>query len=118
MGGLLLIGLSALRLADIVALVSVPTAMFLCVYLSCTAAATRILAGPARVAAAVAVLAVLAVLAFCGWQALLAVAVVAVVAAAASLPRRTASSSSSRRSPNPLTIPLFSGRTGTAIDHP
>src|SRR5436305_5626812 len=78
--GLLLIGLSALRLADIVALVSVPTAMFLCVYLSCTAAATRILAGPARVAAAVAVLAVLAVLAFCGWQALLAVAVVAAVA--------------------------------------
>jgi amino acid efflux transporter len=80
MGGLLLIGLSALRLADIVALVSVPTAMFLCVYLSCTAAATRILAGPARVAAAVAVLAVLAVLVFCGWQALLAVAVVAAVA--------------------------------------
>src|SRR5256714_10899477 len=67
--GLLLIGLSALRLADIVALVSVPTAMFLCVYLSCTAAATRILAGPARAAAAVAVLAVLAGPAFCGWQA-------------------------------------------------
>jgi len=78
--GLVLLGLSALRLADIVALVSVPTAMFLCVYLSCTAAATRILAGPARVAAAVAVLAVLAVLAFCGWQALLTVAVVAAVA--------------------------------------
>src|ERR1700730_14792087 len=58
-------------------LCAVSTAMFLCVYLSCTAAATRILAGPARVAAAVAVLAVLAVLAFCGWQALLAVAVVA-----------------------------------------
>jgi amino acid efflux transporter len=80
LAGLVLLGLSALRLADIVALVSVPTAMFLCVYLSCTAAATRILAGPARVAAAVAVLAVLAVLAFCGWQALLAVAVVAAVA--------------------------------------
>ena len=78
--GLVLLGLSALRLADIVALVSVPTAMFLCVYLSCTAAATRILTGPARVAAAVAVLAVLAVLAFCGWQALLAVAIVAAVA--------------------------------------
>jgi hypothetical protein len=75
-----LLGLSALGLADIVALVSVPTAMFLCVYLSCTAAATRILTGPTRVAAAVAVLAVLAVLAFCGWQALLAVAVVATVA--------------------------------------
>ena len=82
LAGLLLIGLSALRLADIIALVSVPTAMFLCVYLSCTASAVRILAGP-RAAAAVAVLAVLAVLAFCGWQALLAVAVVAAVAALA-----------------------------------
>jgi hypothetical protein len=67
------------------------------------------------VAAAVAVLAVLAVLAFCGWQALLAVAVVAAVV---SLPRRAVSPSSSRRSPNPLTIPVFSSRTGTAIDHP
>jgi amino acid efflux transporter len=113
--GLLLIGLSALRLADIVALVSVPTAMFLCVYLSCTAAATRILAGPARVAAGVAVLAVLAVLAFCGWQALLAVAAAAAVVG---LPRRTVSSSSSRRSPSPLTVPLFSSRTRTVIDHP
>src|SRR6266705_3794254 len=78
--GLVLLGLSALRLADIVALVSVPTAMFLCVYLSCTAAAARILSGPARVAAAVAVLAVLAILAFSGW-ALLAAVAVAVVAA-------------------------------------
>ena len=83
LAGLLLIGLSALRLADIIALVSVPTAMFLCVYLSCTASAVRILAGPARAAAAVAVLAVLTVLAFCGWPALLAVAVVAAVAALA-----------------------------------
>ena len=86
----MLIGLSALRLADIIALVSVPTAMFLCVYLSCTASAARILAGPARVAAAVAVLAVLAVLAFCGWQALLAVAVVAAVAAATARSRTQA----------------------------
>ncbi len=83
LAGLLLIGLSALRLADIIALVSVPTAMFLCVYLSCTVSAVRILAGSARAAAAVAVLAVLAVLAFCGWPALLAVAVVAAVAALA-----------------------------------
>src|SRR4029077_19725663 len=67
LAGLVLIGLSALRLADITALVSVPTAMFLCVYLTCTAAAARILTGPVRVAAAVAALAVLAVLAFCGW---------------------------------------------------
>jgi len=95
LAGLLLIGLSALRLADIIALVSVPTAMFLCVYLTCTASATRILTGPARVAAAVAVLAVLAVLAFCGWQALLAAAVVAAVAsyrsAVTGLARRTVS---------------------------
>src|SRR5438034_977765 len=102
LAGLLLIGLSALRLADIIALVSVPTAMFLCVYLSCTAAAARILTGPARVAAAVAVLAVLAVLAFCGWQALLAVAVVAAVAcypSAAGMARRTVSSSLPRSNP-------------------
>jgi amino acid efflux transporter len=97
LAGLVLIGLSALRLADIVALVSVPTAMFLCVYLSCTASAVRILSGPARVAAAVAVLAVLAVLAFCGWPALLAVAIVAAVAGY----RSTAA----RRSPRSMPAP-------------
>jgi amino acid efflux transporter len=80
LAGLVLIGMSALRLADTAALVSVPTAMFLCVYLSCTASAARILTGKARAAAAVAVLAVLAILAFCGW-ALLAAAAVAAVAA-------------------------------------
>ncbi len=79
LAGLVLIALSALRLADTAALVSVPTAMFLCVYLSCTASAARILTGWARAAAAVAVLAVLAVLAFCGW-ALLAAAVIALAA--------------------------------------
>src|SRR6266571_2604196 len=62
--------------------VAVPAAMFLCVYLSCTAAAARILTGKARAAAAVAVLAVLTVLAFCGW-ALLAAAVIALAAALA-----------------------------------
>src|SRR6266568_2490901 len=82
LAGLTLIGLSALRLADTAALVGVPTAMFLCVYLSCTAAAARILTGKARAAAAVAVLAVLTVLAFCGW-ALLAAAVIALAAALA-----------------------------------
>ena len=76
LAGLVLIALSALGLAGTAALVSVPTTMFLCVYLSCTASAARMLAGPVRVAAAVAVLAVLAILAFCGW-ALLAAAVVA-----------------------------------------
>ena len=84
LAGLVLIGMSALRLADTAVLVSVPTTMFLCVYLSCTVSAVRILAGNARGrgAAAVAVLAVLAILAFCGW-ALLAAAVIAVAAALA-----------------------------------
>ena len=78
--GLAMIGLSALRLADTAALVSLPTTMFLCVYLSCMASAARILPGKARTAAAVAALAVLAVLAFCGWTALLAAAAVAAIA--------------------------------------
>jgi amino acid efflux transporter len=82
LAGLVLIGMSALRLADTAVLVSVPTTMFLCVYLSCTGSAVRILTGKARVAAAVAVLAVLAILAFCGW-ALLAAALFAAAAALA-----------------------------------
>jgi amino acid efflux transporter len=84
--GLAVIALSALRLADTAALVGVPTAMFLCVYLSCTASAVRILAGPVRVAAAVALLAVLTILAFCGALALISAAVIAVLAIAASRP--------------------------------
>jgi amino acid efflux transporter len=80
LAGLVLIGMSALRLADTALLVSVPTAMFLCVYLGCMVSAVRILSAGTRAAAAVAVVAVLAVLAFCGW-ALLAAAAVAVVAA-------------------------------------
>jgi amino acid efflux transporter len=79
--GLALIALSALRLADIAVLVSVPTAMFLCVYLSCTLSATRLLTGKTRIAAAVAVLAVAGVLAFSGWTALLAAALAAAIAA-------------------------------------
>jgi amino acid efflux transporter len=75
--GLTVITLSALRLADTAALVSVPTAMFLCVYLTCTAAAVRILSGPVRAASAVALLAVLTILAFCGGPALTAAAVIA-----------------------------------------
>jgi amino acid efflux transporter len=82
LAGLALTALSALRLAHITVLVSVPATMFLCVYLSCTASATRLLAGKTRAAAAVAVLAVLAVLAFSGWTALLAAGVVAALAPA------------------------------------
>jgi amino acid efflux transporter len=81
--GLTLIGLSALRLTDTAVLVSVPTTMFVAVYLSCMASAARILSGRVRVVAAVALLAVAVVLAFSGWIALLAAAVVAVIAALA-----------------------------------
>src|SRR5215470_16537351 len=99
--GLTLIGLSALGWADTAALVSVPTTMFLCVYLSCMASAARILPGRARVAAAVAGLAVLAVLAFCGWTALLAAAAVVAAASASSyagVPGRRRSSTRSKPS--------------------
>jgi amino acid efflux transporter len=81
LAGLAVIAMSALRLADITVLVSIPTTMFLCVYLSCTLSATRLLAGKTRTAAAVAVLAVAGVLAFSGWTALLAAALIAAIAA-------------------------------------
>src|ERR1700722_18033138 len=80
--GLVLIGLYALHLVTTTALVTLPTTMFLFVYLACTAAATRVLTGPARLAAWPALLAVATVLVFCGW-ALAAAAAVAVAAAAA-----------------------------------
>jgi amino acid efflux transporter len=83
--GLLLIGLYALHLVSTTELVALPTTMFLCVYLTCTASAARILTGPARVAAVPAALAVTAVLAFSGW-ALLVTAVIAIVAALATRP--------------------------------
>jgi len=86
LSGLAVIALSALRLADTAALVGVPTAMFLCVYLSCTASAVRILSGSVRVGAALALLAVLTILAFCGALALISAAVIAVLAVAASRP--------------------------------
>jgi len=84
--GLAVIALSALRLTDTAALVGMPTAMFLCVYLSCTASAVRILSGPVRVAAALALLAVLTILAFCGALALTCAAAIAVLAIAVSRP--------------------------------
>jgi amino acid efflux transporter len=78
--GLVLIGLYALHVVTTTALVTLPTTMFLFVYLACTAAATRVLTGPARLAAWPALLAVATVLAFCGW-ALAAAAAVAAIAA-------------------------------------
>ena len=98
--GLAVIALSALRLADIIALVNVPTTMFLCVYLSCTAAAIRILAGPVRIAAAVALLAVLTILAFCSGPALSCAAVLALLTLAPQwLPGRSRARCSTPSSP-------------------
>jgi amino acid efflux transporter len=65
--GLLLITAYGLRLVGAAALVAVPTALFLAVYLAAMAAAARALRGPARLAALPAALVVAVVLGFCGW---------------------------------------------------
>lgn len=75
--GLLVLGSVALGWTDTTALVTVPTTMFLLVYLGCTAAATRILPGRVRVAAAISCAVVAGVLLFAGWS-LLAGAVVVI----------------------------------------
>jgi len=77
--GLLLIILYGLGIASTAALVAVPTALFLAVYLGAMAAAARVLRGPVRLAAGPAALAVTAMLGFSGW----ALAVPAAVALAA-----------------------------------
>ncbi|MFG3254164.1 amino acid permease [Streptomyces sp. NPDC048172] len=63
-------------------LVTVPTALFLLVYLTCTAAGVRVLSGGHRAAAALSCALVALLLLTCGWAALLAV-VVAVATAMA-----------------------------------
>jgi len=81
--GLLLITLYGLRIVGTAALVTVPTVLFLMVYLGAMAAAARVLRGPARLAALPAGLAVAVMLGFCGW----ALALPAAIALAAA--RRT-----------------------------
>ena len=76
--GLVLITLYGLRLVSTASLVTLPTALFLIVYLGSMLAATRVLRGAVRLAAGVASLAVLAMLPYCGW-ALLAPAAVALI---------------------------------------
>jgi amino acid efflux transporter len=92
--GLILIGLYALHIVSTAAMVTLPTTMFLCVYLGCTASAVRILTGPARIAAIPAAAAVAAMMAWCGW----ALAAAAAVAAAAALGTRNRARSPGRRS--------------------
>src|SRR5262249_58544957 len=76
--GLLLIILYGLRIVGTAALVAVPTALFLAVYLGAMAAAARVLRGPVRLAALPAAVAVTAMVGVCGW----ALAVPAAVAVA------------------------------------
>jgi amino acid efflux transporter len=70
--GLLVIAAASAHLVSTTQLVTVPTALFLTVYLGCTAAASRVLRGPARVAAAGALAAVSTIMVFSGWAAVLA----------------------------------------------
>ncbi|MFD1052669.1 hypothetical protein ACFQ1S_47280, partial [Kibdelosporangium lantanae] len=73
--GGVLIGLHGAGALPLDALMTVPSAMFLVVYLGCTAAAFRLLTGPTRIAAGVSFLVVALILAFTG-----ALAVCAIVA--------------------------------------
>ena len=76
--GLLMLGSAALGWTDTAALVTIPTTLFLLVYLGCTAAAARILSGGARVAAVISCVAVGGVLLFAGWTLLAGAAIIAI----------------------------------------
>jgi amino acid efflux transporter len=81
--GVVLLAASGAGLVSTAQLVALPTTLFLTVYLGCTAAAARLLAGRTRLAAAVACAAVVGVLGFSGW-----VLVVALIVVLGSLARR------------------------------
>jgi amino acid efflux transporter len=78
--GLLLITVYGLHLVSAPAMVAIPTALFLSVYLGAMAAAARVLHGRARLAALPGALAVLVMLGFCGWALAIPVAVALAVA--------------------------------------
>jgi len=92
--GLGMLALNGAELVSTAQLVTVPTTLFLVVYLACTAAGSRVLHGGARVASTASLMIVLAVLAFCSPRALAVAALVAVVAY-----RRSAMRNSMRGSP-------------------
>lgn len=85
--GLLLITLYGLGVVSPAALVAVPTALFLAVYLGCTLSASRVLNGRARLAAIPAAAAVVVMLGYCGW--VLAAPVAVALAAAKGAPAAT-----------------------------
>ena len=77
--GLLLISLYGIGIMSTGSLVTLPTALFLAVYLASTLAAVRVLRGPARAAAIPAAVAVLLLLSYCGWSLAAPVAVAVLV---------------------------------------
>jgi amino acid efflux transporter len=85
--GLLLITLYGLGMVSTASLVTLPTTLFLAVYLASMLAAARLLRGPARAAAIPAAVAVLLMLAYGGW-ALAAPVAVALIAGWSGLPAR------------------------------
>jgi amino acid efflux transporter len=78
--GLLIIGLNSVHLLSTAQLVTIPTALFVTVYLGCTGSAVRVLSGWSRAAAWPALAAVIVVLAFSGWAAVMALAIAAAAA--------------------------------------
>jgi amino acid efflux transporter len=88
--GLLLITVYGLHLISAPALVAIPTALFLSVYVGAMAAAARMLHGRARLAALPGALAVLVMLGFCGWALAIPVAVALTVAWRTRPPARSA----------------------------
>jgi amino acid efflux transporter len=99
--GIVLLGLYALGRLSTARLVTLPTTLFLTVYLLCMLAASRLLRRARRIAAALALLVVAVVLGFCGW----ALAVAAGVGVIAFLLGRD---EFRRNEPEPMRNPLLS----------
>lgn len=74
--GLFMLGSTALGWTDIAALVTIPTTLFLLVYLGCTAAAVKLLPGRVRIAAVICCAAVGGVLLFAGATLLIGAAII------------------------------------------
>jgi amino acid efflux transporter len=85
--GLPLIALYGVGLVSPVSLVAIPTTLFLTVYLGSMLAATRVLRGPARLAAIPATAATAVMLAYCGWALAVPAAIIAAVTVTGSIRR-------------------------------
>jgi amino acid efflux transporter len=85
--GLPLIALYGVGLVSPVSLVAIPTTLFLTVYLGSMLAATRVLRGPARLAAIPATAATAVMLAYCGWALAVPAAIIVIVTVTGSIRR-------------------------------